>query len=269
MISSMTDWFTSALDEAIASFGPKTPLRDAIEYALKGGGKRFRPKIIAQIAQALGGKGDVKNAALAAEFFHTASLIADDLPCMDDADERRDQPSLHCAFGEATALLASYALIAAGYDRLRMAFPQTLDAALRVATKTLGILGLTGGQFLDLNVLHPKEEEVEEVIARKTGALFELAFVLGWLAGGGAVESLDEVSSLSHHFGFAFQIADDLDDYDEDRELGRINYAVSVGKAAARERLDQEISDVKALLKKLGLRAPGLLELVETLETKL
>lgn len=70
------------------------------------------------IAKALNPSAEVSQAALAVEFFHTASLVADDLPCMDDDDERRNKPSVHKVYDEATALLVSYALISAGYEFL-------------------------------------------------------------------------------------------------------------------------------------------------------
>ena len=148
-----------AISDSILSFGPKTPLRDAIEYALKNGGKRFRPAIVYLIRDALAGFGgknsDVKEGALAIEFFHTASLIADDLPCMDDDAERRNQPSLHHAFDEATAILATYALIAAGYDQIRLGAQKSgrfeiFPLAIEIASFNTGIWGATGGQYSDL-----------------------------------------------------------------------------------------------------------------------
>src|SRR6202167_2596390 len=99
------DKIEQEIAKSILSFGEKTKLRDACEYALTTSGKRFRPLIVIFIAEALGNGLNVYEAALAVEFFHTASLIADDLPCMDNDDERRDKPSLHKVYGEAIALL--------------------------------------------------------------------------------------------------------------------------------------------------------------------
>src|ERR1700733_960225 len=98
--------------------GPKSSIRDACEYALTSGGKRIRPAIVLMVNKSLGFGVDATYAALATEFFHTASLVVDDLPSMDDDDERRDRPSTHKVFGEAAALLTSYALISAGYMSL-------------------------------------------------------------------------------------------------------------------------------------------------------
>jgi len=104
------------IENMISQMGDKTALRDACEYALKSGGKRLRPLFVLMISDALGNGLDAIQAALSVEFFHTSSLIADDLPCMDNDDERRSRPSLHRAFEESVALLASYTFIASGYE---------------------------------------------------------------------------------------------------------------------------------------------------------
>src|SRR5689334_6318506 len=109
------DRIEQEIARSILCFGEKTKLRDACEYAITNGGKRFRPLIVLLIAEALGNGLNVYEAALSVEFFHTSSLIADDLPCMDNDDERRDKPSTHKVYGESIALLASYALITAAF----------------------------------------------------------------------------------------------------------------------------------------------------------
>ncbi len=152
------------IKDSILTLGNKTHLRDACEYALLNGGRRFRPVLVMMVADAIGKKADVSQAALAIEFFHTASLVADDLPCMDDDDERRQKPSLHKVYGETIALLVSYALIAAGYECLaknaqalrqsNASFSHNSDRictlALENATYNTGLQGATGGQFLDV-----------------------------------------------------------------------------------------------------------------------
>ena len=112
---------------SIDQMGEKNTLRDACEYALLNGGKRLRPILVLMIAESLGAQHDVMPSALSVEFFHTASLIADDLPCMDDDHERRSRPSLHVAFGEDIAILASYALISEGYGCLLYTSPSPRD----------------------------------------------------------------------------------------------------------------------------------------------
>src|SRR5271156_3490863 len=89
------------IQDNMAALGPRNKLRDACEYALMNGGKRMRPAIVLMMAKALGYGADVSQAALCIEYFHTASLVADDLPCMDDDDIRRNKPSIHKKYGEA------------------------------------------------------------------------------------------------------------------------------------------------------------------------
>ena len=101
------DLIEAACQKKIAILGPKSPLRDACAYALATGGKRVRPALVLMIADALNEGADASYAALAIEFFHTASLVADDMPSMDDDDFRRDKPSVHKQFGEGAALLVT------------------------------------------------------------------------------------------------------------------------------------------------------------------
>lgn len=255
----------------IAEFG-STKLSAACAYALKGGGKRFRPALVYLIADSLGHKRDVTEAAIAIEFFHTSSLIADDLPCMDNEDFRRNRPSLHKVFGETTALLASYALIAAGYDAIRLnakslrskGFPRTDEIcvlALENATLNTGILGATGGQFLDLFPPPLDEKTLQDCIQKKTCSLFEIAFVFGWLFGGGSPEYLTEIKQAAHHFGFAFQIIDDFQDLKDDRATGKkSNFVDYFGETEARKILGEQMRAYQSLLKTLSLESIDLLK---------
>src|SRR6185436_5130128 len=113
------DKIEQEIAKSILSLGEKTKLRDACEYALKSGGKRFRPLLVLLVAEALGNNLNVLDAALSVEFFHTASLIVDDLPCMDNEEERRSQPTLHKIYGESISLLSSYALICAAFEKIQ------------------------------------------------------------------------------------------------------------------------------------------------------
>ena len=188
-----------AIQVFIPILGPKNHLRDACEYALLNGGKRIRPAIVLMLAKALGLEADVMPCALAIEFFHSASLVADDLPCMDDDDERRHKPSVHKKYGENLAILVSYALIAAGYNgyaqnalKLKHAsLPHSAQSdhicvfTLENATYNTGLNGATGGQFLDIFPPDLSLPTLREVMHKKTVSLFEISFVSGWLYGGG------------------------------------------------------------------------------------
>lgn len=221
--------------------GPPSPVRDACQYALETSGKRFRPALVMMVAEALGSTNSVIKAAIAVEYFHTASLIADDLPCMDDDSLRRDAPSTHVKFGESTALLATYALIASGYEAIAlqsMHEPRLAAEAVRSVSRSTGLFGATGGQYFDLNPPSLSKDELERIMIMKTVTLFEISFVLGWLFGGGNPSLLNDVKQLAYHFGMAFQIADDIDDWDQDD----VNLAKLLGADQAQAELKRHIA---------------------------
>lgn len=269
LIKPLKETFETFLKRNIIRLGDQNKLRDACEYALLNGGKRIRPLIVMMVAKALGNKLDVLEGCLSVEYFHTASLIADDLPCMDNDDFRRSKPALHKEHGETVALLASYALISAGYEKIfqsvqvlskqkepfRDRANETCVIALDAAARCAGISGATGGQFKDL---YPEERTLKEafdIIYKKTVTLFEIAFVFGWIFGGGSLEEVEKVRKTAYHFGMAFQIADDLDDVDQDDESS-LNVAHLIGKEEARNLFDNEIEMFVLKMKKLGILTP-------------
>lgn len=271
VLADYRSFIEQSIAEALSSFGTPTPLRDAIEYALKNGGKRLRPSIVLMVGEALGSSVDLSDAALAVEYFHTATLIADDLPCMDDEEERRHHPALHKVFRESTALLATYALIAEGYDRIRRNAPngKVLALAVKSAAHNAGIEGVTGGQFLDLNPSAMSEARLRELIQKKTSALFELSFVLGWLFGGGNLAQIPLVQKCAAHFGLIFQILDDFDDYEKDRKKEQcINYPFLMGREHTAQVLEEEFASLRGVLKKLRLLSPQITSLIVLLEQK-
>lgn len=257
----------SELEKTVLQMGEKSALRDACEYALMSGGKRLRPTLVLMIANALGHGLDVMSAALSVEFFHTASLIADDLPCMDNDDERRKRPSLHRVFEEGVALLTSYTFIASGYEGIYKNYlcmkkdPQfsckadvALVRSLEIATRCAGINGATNGQFLDLFPPDKSLQTIEKIILQKTVTLFQISFVFGWLFGGGDPNRLQEVEKTAYHLGMAFQIADDLQDMAQDASQEcEINIASVLGRKSAMERFAREASLWKEGSERLGL----------------
>lgn len=266
------DRIEQEIAKSISFFGEKTKLRDACEYALTNGGKRLRPLIVQLVAEGLGHGLNVSDAALCVEFFHTASLIVDDLPCMDNDDERRNKPSVHKVYGEPIALLASYSLMTAGFERIyknsqvmREAGPpfstfsdRACVLALETATQCSGILGATGGQFLDLFPPNQQLETIYEVIYKKTVTLFEVSFVLGWLFGGGDLALLDKVKQMAYHLGIAFQVADDIGDIDQDeKNQGEINIVRLIGKERAIALFEEEMGQFQAHLRELELYTPS------------
>jgi geranylgeranyl diphosphate synthase type II len=266
------DKIEQEIAKSISSLGDKTKLRDACEYALTNGGKRFRPLIVLMVAEGLGKGLSVNEAALSVEFFHTASIIADDLPCMDNDDERRDKPSVHKVYGETIALLASYALITAAFEKIHRNAAIMKEAgapydaqcdracviALQVASHCAGIQGATGGQFMDIFPPSLSLDVIKQVIYKKTVTLFEVSFVFGWLFGGGDIEKIDLVKKAAYHLGMAFQIADDIGDLVQDEKNQRdINMARMVGKERAFLLFDEEMRSFEKQLSDLSLMTPS------------
>jgi len=277
--------FEGVVKKNLSQFGEQGKLRDACEYALLNGGRRIRPSIVYMVADALGRDADVSFAALGAEYIHTASLIADDLPCMDDDDERRSKPAVHKVFGEAVALLASYALIAAGNSCIPSCVytikqgPKAITnvdcnllgiLALENAAANTGVLGTTGGQFLDIFPPDLSLLTLREAIHKKTVSLFEVSFVFGWLFGGGDPEKLVQVKQCASHFGMAFQIADDLDDVEQDAKNGRkVNLAGVFGVEAALQMFHEELQGYVKMLNVLDIQSEDLMNLANCLEKQI
>lgn len=270
--------FEQELSLAIEKMGDQTLLRDACNYALTNGGKRLRPFLVLMIAEALG-SCNAMPAALSVEFFHTASLIADDLPSMDNDSMRRGIPALHIAFEESTALLASYTLIAAGYGgiyengkimRGNPLFAASADArameCLEAATRCAGIQGATQGQFLDLFPPNLSVETIRDIIYKKTVTLFEISFLFGWIFGGGDLQKIPLLKMCAYHLGLAFQIADDLEDIIQDAAIGKgVNMVSALGKEKAISCFEEEIASLEQTMKALHLWTQPFQELVDRL----
>lgn len=262
-----------AIEETVVEMGPDSPLRKACAYVLQSIGKRLRPAIVLMIQDTLNQNMNAMPSALAIEFFHTASLIADDLPCMDDDDLRRNQPSAHKAYGEAVALLSSYALIASGYGLIAKNKQMMLEGdeniltiALENAAYNTGLLGATGGQFFDLVPPDKTESTLRRIIHMKTTSLFEISFVFGWLFGGGDQKKLPIVKQAACHFGLIFQILDDLDDFERDRLEGGLNIASILGVDKTLELFRSEMRSFNEALNLIGFSEGPLHKLASIME---
>lgn len=271
LLSDYRQVIDESLPAILTQLGPPSPLRDVCDYALSTGGKRFRPTLVLMIADAQGKGMDATFAAAAIEAFHTASLIADDLPCMDNDDKRRDHPSVHIKYDESTALLASYALIAAGYELLALNARSLNDPergliAVQITSQNTGLRGACMGQYDDLSPSEVTQEVILDVIKKKTVTLFEIAFCYGWIFGGGELSDLPLVKKAAEHFGMAFQIADDLGDTSQDVINGRsINLANFLGKDQALQLFHVELQKLEECLKQL--KCSSLLRLFDHMRT--
>ena len=225
-------------------------LEDALRYSLESGGKRVRPVLCLAVAEANGASvDDALPAAAALELVHTFSLVHDDLPAMDDDDERRGRPSSHVAFGEGVALLAGDALLA---EALRLALTyESEDVARDLADATLGMIG---GQYRDIT---GDNGDLEELHRLKTGRLFVAAVRLGLDVAGVARGARDEWVAFGEDVGLLFQVVDDLLDGD--------GYAERLGVEDARRLADEVAARAGARLDGTGAETQVLRELVDAL----
>ena len=217
------------INEALEKYLPESDdiVSEAMKYSVRNGGKRIRPMLTLEFCRACG--ADPEKAlpfACAVEMIHTYSLIHDDLPCMDDDDYRRGKPSCHIAFGEANALLAGDALLTLAFETAVKAdvAAENVVRAVKELSYSAGILGMVGGQVLDLQNENKAltRTELEQIHNLKTGELIRVACVLGCVAAGADEEKIKSAEAYARGIGLTFQIVDDILDVTSDAEtLGK------------------------------------------------
>jgi geranylgeranyl pyrophosphate synthase len=230
---------------------PPVTLHEAMRYAVFSGGKRLRPALAFAAAEALDAEPErVLPIAAAVELVHAYSLVHDDLPAMDDDQERRGRPTVHVRYGEASAILAGDALLAEAFARLAAeAAPREVIARLGEAA---GSRALVGGQSDDLACKGGSLtlDAVVSIHERKTAALFQFAV---WAAGrtlNASPELLGALESFGLHYGMAFQLVDDLRDADPTEcSILRV-----LRPEQARARVQEELSAALAALEPFAER---------------
>jgi geranylgeranyl diphosphate synthase type II len=182
-------------------------LEGPMRYALGGGGKRVRPVLCVATCEAAGAPPrEALPAAAALELVHTFSLVHDDLPAMDDDDERRGRPSAHVAHGEGVALLAGDALLVEAF-RLALAYDEP-GVARELADATVGMIG---GQYLDIT---GSATDLGELHRLKTGRLLAASVGLGVVVAGLTADEQEPWRAFGEELGLLFQIVDDVLDGD-------------------------------------------------------
>jgi geranylgeranyl diphosphate synthase type II len=233
---------------------PLTPelgtLTAPIRYAL--GGKRVRPVLSLAAGEAIGGSVEqVLPAAAAVELVHSFSLVHDDLPALDDDSERRGQPSLWAAYGEATAILAGDALVV---EALGLALTCGTGVARELIEATLAMIA---GQQQDIEGGH----DLAELHRLKTGALFSAAIMCGVRAAGLPEAGEPSWRAFAGELGLLFQVVDDILDGD--------GYVVEVGAAGARTLADEAAERAQARLALIeGADTSVLAEIVDGLAAR-
>src|ERR1035437_2249455 len=263
---------------------PPETIHRAMRYSLFAGGKRIRPILCIEAAQAVSASADgVVAAACPLELIHTYSLIHDDLPALDNDDYRRGKLTSHKVFGEAMAILAGDALLTLAFEVLAAidttpAIPadrkSRMIAELATAAGTVG--GMIAGQVADLEGegQPPSAQLLESIHRAKTGALLRASLRLGAICAGASDPHYQALSCYGEHIGLAFQIVDDILDVEESSEaLGKtagkdaqqhkITFPAVYGLEESRRMAGPEYRRAHAALESLGARACRLRELAD------
>jgi geranylgeranyl diphosphate synthase type II len=283
------------IDEALTRFLPSPPvfprvLYDAMRYSLDAGGKRLRPILTLAAAEAVARPSSTAAraielalpAACAVELIHTYSLIHDDLPAMDDDSLRRGRPTNHVVYGEGMAILAGDGLLTEAFALLSVE-PRDPDLASRkirtihAIASAAGSAGMVGGQAIDLLAVGSStfdEYSLQDMHARKTGALIRAAAVAGAIMGGGGNDAIAAVDEYGRHLGLAFQIVDDILDVEGDAEAlgktagkdakaGKPTYPSTYGLDESRRLAAARHDDAMAALRSAGLGESPLAEIAD------
>ncbi|MGH3079203.1 MAG: polyprenyl synthetase family protein [Gaiellaceae bacterium] len=228
-------------------------LEEAIRYALDPGGKRIRPVLCLAVAESAGGTIEhALPAAAAVELVHTFSLVHDDLPALDDDDERRGRPSAHIAYGEGAALLAGDALLA---EALGLALAYDDPGVARELVRAT--LGMIGGQFRDVT---GEYGDLAELHALKTGRLFAAAVGLGLRVARVPDAEQAPWRAFGDELGLLFQVVDDI--LDED------GVVETIGAGPARGLADDAATRARDMLSAVPADTSVLLELVDGLAVR-
>jgi geranylgeranyl diphosphate synthase type II len=260
-------------------------VRRAIEASLFAPGKRLRPVLALMVAEALGGDpATILPGACSVEMVHTASLILDDLPSMDDATLRRGRPACHLEFGEATAILAAFGLLNRAYEILAEGWDGGPAPALRTSMSVelaaaVGLDGMIAGQAEDLALTGQRFafEKLEFIHSRKTGALFTASAALGCWAARAEPAILGAVKAYAKNLGLAFQVVDDLIDVSGDaaeagkdvaKDAHKTTFVTFAGQEGARVLAEELVAASVAAVESLGARAQPLRDLARYVVTR-
>ena len=257
----------AAIDRRLNALFPRvagdTTLEQAIRYAVLSPGKRIRPALAVLASWELG-RDDLRalDPGCALEMVHAASLILDDLPCMDDAPLRRGEPATHRAFGEDVAMLAAITLLSRAFSTAASApglSAEQRTSLVSILSRAIGSEGLAGGQYRDLRAggTFRAVDSVSDANHRKTGALFVAAVEMAGVVAEASDARMAELRGFATDLGQAFQILDDLDDGEGGTDgLGEDGDKVTIlsfmGRQSARDHLNRHLTQARAALRPEG-----------------
>jgi len=253
-------------------------LHEAMRYAVLGGGKRIRPLLVYATGEAAGVGPDLLDAPAAAiEMMHAFSLVHDDLPAMDNDNLRRGRPTTHCAFDEATAILAADALQPLAFQILATApallkYTAAQTRLIALLAEACGSSGMTGGQAIDMAAegRHLEQESLEQMYRLKTGRLLRASVIAATcFSPASDKKSLQCLEVFIDCLGLAYQIRDDILDIEggtdqigktqgADLAHEKATYPAMFGMEAARKRATELLESALHALDGLSDPAEGL-----------
>ena len=230
--------------------GLQKRVAQAMNYSFNSGGKRLRPLFMLESYRLFGGE-DLSRIApfmAAIEMIHTYSLIHDDLPAMDNDDFRRNRPTNHKMFDEATAILAGDGLLNMAFETIAKAMADEKDPAVLkrmvranvVLSNKAGIYGMIGGQMVDLIMENHKDIDLDTILfihKCKTAALIEASLMVGAIIAGASDEDILKIEKAGYNIGLAFQIRDDI--------LDVIGDEIKLGKSVGSDEKNEKTTYVK------------------------
>lgn len=276
------------LDEYLIIQYPED-LFKSMRYTVLLPGKRLRPVMCLETCQMLGGDfQDAIPTACAIEMLHAQTLIHDDLPCMDNDDFRRGQPTNHKKFGESTAVLAGDALLTFA-PQIILKFSQNLtpETQLRILNEYVqyaGAYGVIAGQVVDIEseggkIQSNKEETLKYIHIHKTSDLFKLSIRTGAIIAGADTEKLSILTNFAEKLGLAFQIADDILDETatfetlgktpgKDKNAGKLTYVSLHGIDNAKCKLTCLFNECYDILKQYEIESQVFTDIIEGIKQR-
>lgn len=263
--------YRARIDARLAELLPRglpghAALGEAFADSLLAPGKRLRPLMTVIAAEDLGGRTEPAiDAGCAVEMVHAASLVLDDLPCMDDAALRRGRPAIHVSHGEDLAVLVAVAGLSSAYGTLagiEGLGPEARAESVAILSRAVGVCGLVGGQFEDLR-RGRTERGVAEIAAAnglKTGVLFSASVEIGAVTAGASEAVRARLRHFARELGHAFQLLDDLLDGASDphligkdvgKDIGKSTIVQRIGAPSARRRMERHVEAANAELTSL------------------
>lgn len=272
MVAEKKKHLESALRDIVGAITAyDSSIKEVVDYTVFPGGKRLRALLTVLMYEALGGnKGDIYRCACVPELIHIATLMLDDLPCMDDTSYRRDKLTSHKKFGESTTILAAFGLAAESFNilsdknNLEGIDRQAALTMTQAITHKIGFAGLIGGQIADLNfgknlrTCATDAERLEYIATNKTAVLFETCAIIAACLAQATPDDSKSLIAYTRNVGLALQIFDDLQDVAEDKVL---SYPKVYGIEQTKKLLKEKITAAYACITQKNAAAQLLREL--------